>query len=79
MVKLAIQQFGFWIGRSFARGVVTEMAAKASNVADKSSLGMNEYVYQSVTVQVGLLLWWLDTKQTIVNRYRSEEEEDVLL
>ena len=55
------------------------MAAKASNVADKSSLGMNEYVYQSVTVQVGLLLWWLDTKQTIVNRHRREEEEEVLL
>ena len=64
MVKLAIQQFGFWIGRSFAREVVTEMAAKASNVADKSSLGMNEYVYQSVTVQAGLLLWygWIQNK-----------------
>ena len=34
MVKLAIQQLGFWIGVSFAGGVVAEMAAKASNVID---------------------------------------------
>lgn len=34
MVKLVIQQLGFWIGVSFAGGVVAEMAAKASNVID---------------------------------------------
>ena len=34
MVKLPIKQLGFWVGISFAGGVVAEMAAKASNVID---------------------------------------------
>ena len=80
MVKLAIQQLGFQIGLSFAGGVVAEMAAKAFNVIEKSSSGMNECVYQVVKGQVGLLLWWLETKQSIVyyRCYRSEQEVEVL-
>ena len=65
---------------SFAGGVVAEMAAKAFNVIEKSSSGMNECVYQVVKGQVGILLWWLETKQSIVyyRCYRSEEEVEVL-
>mmetsp|Transcript_40397 Transcript_40397/g.84516 ORF Transcript_40397/g.84516 Transcript_40397/m.84516 type:complete len:235 (-) Transcript_40397:257-961(-) len=34
MIKLAMQQVGFWIGVSFAGGIVAEVAAKAANVVD---------------------------------------------
>ncbi|KAL9185608.1 hypothetical protein ACHAXT_003385 [Thalassiosira profunda] len=34
MIKLGMQQIGFWMGVSLAGGVVAEMAAKASNVVD---------------------------------------------
>mmetsp|Transcript_18801 Transcript_18801/g.33858 ORF Transcript_18801/g.33858 Transcript_18801/m.33858 type:complete len:234 (+) Transcript_18801:173-874(+) len=34
MMKLAMQQVGFWIGVSFAGGIVAEVAAKAANVVD---------------------------------------------
>ena len=34
MIKLGMQQVGFWIGVSFAGGIVAEVAAKASNVIE---------------------------------------------
>ena len=34
MIKLGMQQIGFWIGVSFAGGIVAEVAAKASNVVE---------------------------------------------
>ena len=40
------------------------MSAKAFDVIGKSSPGMNECVYQSVTAQVSILLWWLAENET---------------
>jgi parvulin-like peptidyl-prolyl isomerase len=35
ILKLALQQVGFWIAVSFAGGIVAEVAAKAANVLEK--------------------------------------------
>ena len=35
IVRLALQQMGFWIAVSFAGGMLAEVAARAANVEDK--------------------------------------------
>ena len=84
MVKLVIQQIGFWIGVRFAGALVAEMAVQGLSmllIIDKSSLEWTEYVYQSVTAQKSVFFCggWKQNNQLSIVDNRSEEEEEALL